>query len=465
MEQNTRWSLKYSCCVKCGGKEAKHIARGLCVYCYNAEANEKNRIRQRNKYGLATEKLNYEYLHEEYVIKEKSLEDIAKDINCSRQFVYKKLKAFNIPLRTKQKARELAYNKNKFIFKRVDETGNEKLVVYDKIHFNEKFFSSWSKEMAYVLGVIYTDGNIYPGSKLDPSRKTTVTMPRLTISQKEPELLNKVLKLMNCDAKLNYRKKLVSGEGIVSGALYWFSITNEKIYNDLIKLGLSPNKSMTMGFPNIPPEYIRHFIRGCWDGDGSIYIEKRSGSIRASYISGSLRFLESMVLELEKTGLSAKIIYKKEYENKSGKKSCSYFFRYVKKEDCRKLFHYFYEDVAPDEYLERKHEVFENYFTTLKKTEVGHSIKPKELFEMFEKGCEERNYKITEAARKKLQVIFQILDMNKDKTSLNPSIAMKIFKKAIARQADRIRGIGTVKDEMLCTIIEDDIPPAHLCNR
>jgi len=109
--------------------------------------------------------------------------------------------------------------------------------------------------------------NISPGSKWDPSLKTTTRSPRLTISQKEPELLNKVSKLMNCDMKLRRREK----RGI-AGEVYTFDVCSEEIYSDLINLGLSPHKSRTMEFPNVPPEFVRHFFRGCWDGDGSIFI-------------------------------------------------------------------------------------------------------------------------------------------------------------------------------------------------
>jgi len=35
-----------------------------------------------------------------------------------------------------------------------------------------------------------------------------------------------------------------------------------------------------MAFPKIPDEYIRHFVRGCWDGDGTVYIEKRNGNLK-----------------------------------------------------------------------------------------------------------------------------------------------------------------------------------------
>jgi hypothetical protein len=195
--------------------------------------------------------------------------------------------------------------------------------------------------MAYVLGVIFTDGNMNPGSK------------RLSIAQKEPELLNKVSKLMNCDMKLSHSKK----RGI-AGAVYRFDICREKIYDDLINLGLSPRKSKTIEFPNIPPGCVRHFVRGCWDGDGSIFI---SGvRLRGSYVCGSLKFIEALVQELYKAGIHrTKPSYRRSpLTIHEGKKSNYYEIKIDARVNLEKLFDYFYDGVDESLYLTRKYNVF-----------------------------------------------------------------------------------------------------------
>lgn len=53
-----------------------------------------------------------------------------------------------------------------------------------------------------------------------------------------------------------------------------FNITSKKMYQDLVNKGLTPNKSKTLKFPSIDKELIPHFIRGYFDGDGSIYSSK-----------------------------------------------------------------------------------------------------------------------------------------------------------------------------------------------
>ena len=284
----SRWSIKYSECLNCGTTEVRHVARGLCANCYNVATENRHKIKNR-ELNIAGKILTDNYLYNEYVINKKSLSDIAKECSCSRQYVYKKMKQLKIDTRTKEDARELALDKNKLSFKRIDENGNEHEFFQKKTQYKKDFFKSWSSEMAYVLGVIYTDGSLFPSSKLSSARKNTTNTCRLSISQKEPELLNKVLDLMESNAKLMHFKERVYGD-IKAGAIYRFDINCDDIYYDLIKLGLTPNKSLTLKFPDIPIAHVRHFIRGCWDGDGSFYKEKRNNKLRASLVSGSFDF-------------------------------------------------------------------------------------------------------------------------------------------------------------------------------
>jgi len=89
---------------------------------------------------------------------------------------------------------------------------------------------------------------------------------------------------MDCDAKLIFRKERVYAK-TKAGALYVVYINNEKLYDNLVNLGLTPNKSLTMQFPNVPDEFVRHFIRGCWDGDGSVFVDKSSRKMYANFVS------------------------------------------------------------------------------------------------------------------------------------------------------------------------------------
>ncbi len=74
------------------------------------EQRQKLHVRKR---GPVSKILTKDYLISEYSLKKKSINDIAKNCNCSRQYVYYKLKEYNIPTRSKHSARKLALDREK----------------------------------------------------------------------------------------------------------------------------------------------------------------------------------------------------------------------------------------------------------------------------------------------------------------------------------------------------------------
>ena len=155
------WSRKFDKCINCGTTEVKHVAKGLCRRCYTLNTEAEHKKHQRHKRGVAVDFLAKEKLIELYVDQGMSLTDIGKLAGCTRINVHYKLKKFGINARSKTDARTMALDKGKIKTTRIDEFGNEDEVVFQKIRYNEKFFKEWSAEMAYVLGLIYTDGNLH----------------------------------------------------------------------------------------------------------------------------------------------------------------------------------------------------------------------------------------------------------------------------------------------------------------
>ncbi len=129
-----------------------------------------------------------------------------------------------------------------------------------------------------------------------------------------------------------------------------------------------------MQFPNIPSEYVRHFIRGCWDGDGSVYVS--NGKLRASYTCGSYAFIERLVQELFKIGIHKTFLdYAVKYETRLRLQALypdhkypitihkkisgnSYDIKFGDRDQLEKFFHYLYDDVSEHMYLSRKHTKF-----------------------------------------------------------------------------------------------------------
>lgn len=143
---------------------------------------------------------------------------------------------------------------------------------------NEKFFREWSSEMAYLLGYTYADGSM--------DRKKY----RIRFASKDKDMLELVARLVESD-------KPITKNSNKNGSWYEFNIQNKTIYGDLRSLGIFPNKSLTMRMPNIPQEYKLDFIRGYFDGDGSIQRLKRkrpTPGMQVDFATGSRSFASSL---------------------------------------------------------------------------------------------------------------------------------------------------------------------------
>ncbi len=138
-----------------------------------------------------------------------------------------------------------------------------------KYFFNENFFEVIdTEEKAYWLGFIMADGCV------SSSNKNTTT-DRLCINLKEEDI-DHLVKFQNsinsfCKIKIktieNKKRNFISNTACLH-------ISSTKLCSDLESLGICRNKTGKESIPNISKHLIRHFIRGFFDGDGSITNKK-----------------------------------------------------------------------------------------------------------------------------------------------------------------------------------------------
>ena len=129
--------------------------------------------------------------------------------------------------------------------------------------FNEHIFDVInSEEKAYWLGFIYADGYI----------DANCNCFELSLKSSDSEHLYKFNKFMEYEGD-NVKFDSVKCNGKICGRARWY-ITNKHLWNTLNSLGIIPNKSLKLVFPNIDifvsKDLIKHFIRGYVDGDGCI---------------------------------------------------------------------------------------------------------------------------------------------------------------------------------------------------
>lgn len=199
---------------------------------------------------------------------------------------------------------------------------NNGIVNGRKYKINEDFFTVWSHDMAYVLGLWFADGCIY--------RSRWGDVFSICLHVKDVELLQNILITMESEHKLYKYNNCVK-----------IQIGSNKIVKDLMSLGGKFRKSLDIGFPYVPKEYMPDFIRGYFDGDGSFYYKhnKKNKRIYASFVSGSKSFLF-----LSHEHLIANGIFNTFHKEKSDKCKNTYYRIFINYRELTRFGDYIYSN-------------------------------------------------------------------------------------------------------------------------
>ena len=211
-----------------------------------------------------------------------------------------------------------------------------------KTNINSAYFDVWSPRMAWCLGLMFTDGNIYSELGTDD----TNYRKKVKIDNTDLEILKKFTSYV-CPGKEICSYNYGRGKGII----YTVSFHNKDLFNSLVSRGLSERKSLTSEFNSTyPKDIMSSFIRGLWDGDGSIC--NIDGKFLVIFVSGSEKFIigldDFLIVELH---LSKHCI---SFGNGV------YSIRLYGK-NAIKLCRYIYDDKMDDAFLTRKYKVWLDY--------------------------------------------------------------------------------------------------------
>ena len=157
-----------------------------------------------------------------------------------------------------------------------------------KYTVNDNYFKKWKPNMAYIFGFWIADGNMGRSGLISRPLSRSYVF-NITQNKKDKYLLEAMLREMDSNYPLS-----------TNNNCYVFRINSKTIYDDIVRLGGEERKSLTVKFPNIPDKYLSDFIRGLWDGDGTIYYNKRSRCYVSTYYSGSRDFISGLYWALKK---------------------------------------------------------------------------------------------------------------------------------------------------------------------
>ncbi len=210
--------------------------------------------------------------------------------------------------------------------------------------------------MAYVLGYFVADGCIM----ISKDRKNNPYT--FNITSKDLEHLHNIKNTIGSEHKISNK---FNGHGDLA---YQISIRNSVLAKDLMNLGVYPRKTYNLKPIKVPEKYFADFVRGFFDGDGSVYIYNVNNTpqIKSSFVCASLDFIADFNKKLcEALNIPEKSIHKT--KDKIGfmikYSNCFYI------DDSEKLEKFMYGK-NPSLYLERKKEIFEKWKFVKRRTMV-----------------------------------------------------------------------------------------------
>ena len=246
-----------------------------------------------------------------------------------------------------QKVLELLPNRNK---KGIQSRASKSKVRY--LSYNKNYFDTIDTQTkAYWLGFLYADGYV-----------TTDNRWGLEIQLSDIQHMKNLLSEIECNINIKTRKRETAESCL-------FQINNKHMHETLIKSGVCMNKSSDLKFPEpciLDKKYYSDFIRGFFDGDGSIsyskedYVRKDRGNrtfnnLRKSisFVCNSDSFIKDILAILKDHDINFHYYLNKTHNNLPTIQTGS-------SDNVIKFRNYIYANSTPFNRLERKYTKFEN---------------------------------------------------------------------------------------------------------
>lgn len=206
-----------------------------------------------------------------------------------------------------------------------------------KVHrykYNEHFFDAWSRDMAYMIGFITADGCV----------NSKYTNFRLCISDKDIEIIQYFCKYLCPNLHIYYNNNMA-----------YITVSCPRIVNHLYNLDIVHAKTGFETLPKIPDEFFFDYLRGYFDGDGSIYVNITKKRFQFFICSSSFSILNDICKKLR----IGYMVNRSKYDNRYKKP----FWAWVvtKKSELKFLYDNLYNNETFA--LQRKKNKFVQYFT------------------------------------------------------------------------------------------------------
>ncbi|MCA9558524.1 MAG: hypothetical protein KC583_08180, partial [Myxococcales bacterium] len=153
---------------------------------------------------------------------------------------------------------------------------------------DEGFFDAWTPPMAWVLGLLLSDGHFAKGA------------PTIQFSSTDLDLVERV---RACLGATHPVRACVGGTGHLGDKpVHILAINRKRLRRGVDALLPARLKADRRELPTVPDRLLRHLARGYFEGDGSIFFDGRRGNLHVQ-VSGATPFIEDLRRHLEAAGL------------------------------------------------------------------------------------------------------------------------------------------------------------------
>lgn len=236
---------------------------------------------------------------------------------------------------------------HKVITKILEERGIKRTAAKKRQYkINKNYFDNIdTQNKAYILGFLYADGCNFP-------KKGTVSM---SLEERDKDVLERICNEINNEHPLEFIDYSNKHDfGYTYKNQYRMLMFSSHMCKALESHGMTPNKSLTLSFPDVREDLLSHFIRGYFDGDGSIAQGKRDTNFILT-ITSTNNFCEKLKDIIEKNvGINCHIY------DASNHNGITKVFTTTGRLQVKALLDWLYKDA--DMYLERKYNRYIQYF-------------------------------------------------------------------------------------------------------
>lgn len=214
---------------------------------------------------------------------------------------------------------------------------------YRKYFHQEDFFETIdTEEKAYWLGFMFADGYI-----INNENKYGEDQFGLSVAADSADVIEKFKISLKATNPIRYD---TSGKKLGKQVLHKLVLTSQKTVNDLIDKGCYKNKTLILEPPkHIPNDLIRHFLRGFFDGDGSLTRHQRKNS---THIQFTVDFTTTKpVAEWIKSILGYGAVSKEQ------RREYTWYWKLSGNQQVIHFYHYLYDDATI--WMDRKYNKFQ----------------------------------------------------------------------------------------------------------